>query len=280
MEELGTITFSLGYDLSTEVLTLKVKESEDIPVRDLSGYAYSFVLVKIMPLHEYEENVFKTNFVRGGFYPAYDDAFHFSIPKDGYNEQVLYLYQYELNRWSKQDGIGQITFELKKADLLKEKSGELVFKRKLRPYDPLIGLEKETGAVYLAMEYDRENWELKIEIRQADVIPEDEDKEKIHSYVSLSLLNKDGEKIEKRKSRSKAGTLQPMYESEVTFSVPDNVLVEARLLIKLKMKRILRSTSLIGKFTVMPNNEHWLKLIENDFTEGWFSVLNKPKLDV
>ena len=123
---------------------MKVKESEDIPVRDLSGYAYSFVLVKIMPLHEYVESEFKTNFVRGGFYPAYGDAFHFSIPKDVYNEQVLYLYQYELNRWSKKDGIGQITFELKKADLLKEKSGELAYKRKLRPYDPLLGLVRKS----------------------------------------------------------------------------------------------------------------------------------------
>jgi len=73
--------------------------------------------------------------------------------------------------------------------------------------------------------------------------------------------------------------LQPIYEDEVMFSIPDNILPEARLVIKLKMKRTLRATTLIGKFTIMPTNDNWKKLVENEFTEGWFSVLNKPKLE-
>ena len=131
---------SFSFIFLSEFLTIKVKESEDIPVRDLSGYAYSYVVVKVLPLHEHDENVYKTNFVRGGYYPAYGDAFNFQVPKEGLGEQVLYLYQYELNRWSKQDGIGQLMFEVKKANLLQEKVGEVTFKRKLRPYDPLLGL--------------------------------------------------------------------------------------------------------------------------------------------
>ena len=47
--------------------------------------------------------------------------------------------------------------------------------------------EKETGAVFLSMEYDKENWELKIEIRQADIIPEDDDKEKCSKLYIQSL---------------------------------------------------------------------------------------------
>ena len=57
-----------------------------------------------------------------------------------FETQVLYLYQYELNRWSKQDGIGQLVYEIKKTDLLKEKIGEVTLKKKLKPYDPLLGL--------------------------------------------------------------------------------------------------------------------------------------------
>lgn len=37
----------------------------------------------------------------------------------------------------------------------------------------------ESGAVYLALEYDSESWELTIEIRNADVIPMEDDKEKM-----------------------------------------------------------------------------------------------------
>ena len=122
------------------MLTVKVIESEDIPVRDLSGYAYSFIVIKLMPFHEHEETVYKTNFVRAGFWPAFGDSFNFIIDKDALKMQVLYIYQYELNRWSKQDGIGQATFELKDYDLLREKQEDIEIKKKLRPYDPLIGL--------------------------------------------------------------------------------------------------------------------------------------------
>lgn len=130
------------------MLTVKVLEAEDVPVRDLSGYAYSFVVVKLMPFHEHEQTEYKTNFVRAGFWPAYGDAFNFVVDKDVLKSQVLYLYQYELNRWSKQDGIGQATFELKDFDLLKERPGEIEIKKKLRPYDPLLGLVSHFTLIY------------------------------------------------------------------------------------------------------------------------------------
>ena len=57
----------------------------------MSGYAYSYVILKMLPLHEHDENVYKTNFVRGGFYPAYGDAFHFTVPRLGLSEQVLII---------------------------------------------------------------------------------------------------------------------------------------------------------------------------------------------
>lgn len=92
-------------------------------------------------------------------------------------------------------------------------------------------------------------------------------------------MNKDGETMEKRKSKTKGGTLQPLYEDEVTFSVPDNIIPEARLLIKLKMKKLMRPPTLIGKLLIMPTQDNWKKLVDDGFTEGWFSVMNKPKMD-
>ena len=130
---------------------VKVLESEDVPVRDLSGYAYSFVVVKILPLHEYVETEYKTKLVRAGFWPTFGEVFPFVVDKEELNEQVLYLYQYELNRWSQQDGIGQVAYEVKDADLLKEKVTEVSLKKKLRPYDPLIGLVSQSLIVFVVV---------------------------------------------------------------------------------------------------------------------------------
>lgn len=93
------------------------------------------------------------------------------------------------------------------------------------------------------------------------------------------MENKDGERMEKRKSSSKSGTLQPLFENEVLFSIPDNLLPEARLVVKLKQKRLLRPTTLIGKTTILPTADNWKQLLEKEYTEGWFSVFNKPARD-
>ena len=45
------------------------------------------------------------------------------------------------------------------------------------------------------MVYDKESWELKIEIRQADIIPEDDDKEKCREYYIKFLVKKNLESM-------------------------------------------------------------------------------------
>lgn len=276
MEELGSISFSVKYDKSKEVLSVKIVESENIPVHDISGYAYAFVVAKILPLHKEEEVEHKTKPVRAGFWPAFGDLLDFDIEKDVLNEQVLYLYQYELNRWSKHDGIGQVAYELKDASLLKEKVGEVEVKKKLRPYDPLIGLEVESGAVFLVIEYEPETWELKVEVRQADIIPQ-EDEEKASSYVTLALLNKDEEVLEKRKSCKKKDTLQPVYEDEFTYTVPDNMLPDVQMVLKIKTPHLVKKSTVLGKSTILPSSDNWKQLLEKEYTQGWFPVYSKPK---
>jgi len=277
MEELGTIKFTLQYEKMSEMLIVKILETENTPVRDLSGYAYSFVVVKLMPLHEHVDSEYKTKLVRAGFWPAFGDVFSFVIDKEDLKEQILYLYQYELNRWSKQDGIGMIAFELKDTDLLKEKVSEVEFKKRLRPYDPLIGLEVEAGAVYMSLDYDSETWELLVEIRQADIIPQDEETEKASSYVTLTLMNKDDEILEKKKSSVKRGTITPEYNTEVKFTLPDNLLPDVRMLVKLKSKHYFKPSKTIGKFLILPTTDYWVQLMEKEYAEGWFSVFAKPK---
>ena len=275
MEELGTMTFTLKYDKSSQMLLIKILESENIPVHDISGYAYAFVVAKLLPLHKDEEVEHKTKHVRASFWPSYGDIISFEVEKDVLNKQVLYLYQYELNRWSKHDGIGQIAFELKDAGLLKD-SKEIEYKKKLLPYDPLIGLEVETGAVFLNLDYEPTTWDLTVELKQAEIIPQN-DEEKASSYVTVSLMNKDEEILEKRKSKRQKGTLQPKFDDNFKFVVPDNMLPEIQLLVKLKQPHLFKKNSLFGKTVILPTCDNWKQLLEKEFTSGWFSVYLKPK---
>ncbi|XP_002161895.1 synaptotagmin-2 isoform X1 [Hydra vulgaris] len=276
MEELGTINFSLQYDIVSEMLTVKVIETSNVPVRDISGYAYAFVVIKLMPFHENEETEYKTRLVRATFWPAFGDLFTFIIKKEELSSQVLYFYQYELNRWSKHDGVGICTFDLKSVNFTKEK-GEEQFSRKLRQFDPLIGLEVETGAVFLGIDYDREEWKLKVTVKRGDIVPMKLDQEKASTYVSLSILNGQDELLEKNRTDVQKGSIHPIFDQEIFFQVPDEMLGDMRLVITLKCKKLLTKSQVIGLFKILPTNEYWKQLIETGHTEGWFSVFSKPK---
>lgn len=97
------------------------------------------------------------------------------------------------------------------------------------------------------------------------------------TYVTLALLNKEDEVLEKKKSKTKKGTLTPEYDTEVKFLVPDNLLPEVKLLIKLKKKTLLKPPTTIGKSLLQPTSDHLVQLNEKEYTEGWFSVFTKPK---
>lgn len=72
------------------MLTVKIIESTDIPVRDLSGHSYSFVQVKLLPLHKESDTVYKTGLVRPAtFNPTYGDGFTFCISQKEAKNQVF-----------------------------------------------------------------------------------------------------------------------------------------------------------------------------------------------
>ena len=114
-----------------------IMEAEDIPVRDLSGYAYSFVVAKAKKTFK-KNNVqkeYKTKLVRAGFWPSFNDTIELEIEKEDLDEEVLDLYLCEMNQWAKRVGIGQISIELGKLDLTTKE--EQILRKKLKPYNPL-----------------------------------------------------------------------------------------------------------------------------------------------
>ena len=48
-----------------------------------------------------------------------------------------------------------------------------------------LAQEKETGAVLMAMQFDRDLWQLTVDIEEADILPEDEDKQKCGKLCSF-----------------------------------------------------------------------------------------------
>ena len=99
----------------------------------------------------------------------------------------------------------------------------------------------------------------------------------IGTYVSLSILNGQDEVLEKYRTNVQKGSLQPTFDNEIFFQVPDEMLEELRLVITLKCKKVLKKSQVIGVSKILPTSEYWKQLLETGYTEGWFSVFAKPK---
>ena len=123
--------------VSSKTLMVTIMEAEDIPVRDLSGYAYSFVVAKAKNTFK-KNNIqkeYKTKLVRAGFWPSFNDTIEIEIEKEDLDDEVLDLYLCETNQWTKRVGIGQISIEIGKLDLCTKE--EQILRKKLKPYNPL-----------------------------------------------------------------------------------------------------------------------------------------------
>ncbi len=101
----------------------------------------------------------------------------------------------------------------------------------------------------------------------------------IDSYVVISAINDDGERLKKLKTKVKHGSLRPEYGEKLVFDIPDNLLPDVSLKIALKAKRLLKKNILLGSFVIKPDSEHWKKLLEDLWVTSSFSVFEKPKID-
>jgi len=282
MEDLGSLKVVLRYDAPSEMLMVTIIEAEDVPVRDLSGYAYSYVVARGKKTESNQKSKgieveYKTKLVRAGFWPTFNDTIEFVVEREDLDDEVLDLYLYEMNRWTKHDGIGQVSIELKNLDLSIGK--EHILKRKLKPYDPLAELDVEAASIQIGFDYDPDDWKLTVEVIKADIIPADDIKEKLDSYVTLKFLNRENQVLKKLKTKTRRGTLSPEFGDILSLDIPDNLLPDVTVEIKLKASRIVKigKNPVIGVGQIYPNSTHWQRLVSDTSCKGWFQVTRQNK---
>ena len=60
--------------------------------------------------------------------------------------------------------------------------------------------------------------------------------------------------------------------------IPDNLLPDVTLKLKLKARKIkLGSNPVIGEDTITKESDHWIRLLEQGETQGWFPVYKPGK---
>lgn len=97
------------------------------------------------------------------------------------------------------------------------------------------------------------------------------------SYVTLTFYNKTDQVLKKLKTKTRRGTLTPDFGDALSVDIPDNLLPDVKVKIKLKKNRVLGKNSVIGETMIMPDCDHWQRLLNQGDSRGWFPVFKPSK---
>ena len=85
--------------------------------------------------------------------------------------------------------------------------------------------------------------------------------------------------MKKVSTKTRKGTLLPDFGEEFSIMIPDNLLPDVTLKLKLKASRKIKigRNQVIGEDTITKESDHWARLLEQGETQGWFPVYKPGK---
>lgn len=127
-EDLGSIYFSVSYDVYDLILKLTIQKAVNLPAKDLSGTSDPFVKVLLLPD---KKNKLETRVKRKKLNPVWNEVFTFEgFPHQKLVQRTLYLQVLDYDRFSRNDPIGEIELPLQDVHLQAE---PVPFVKKLNP---------------------------------------------------------------------------------------------------------------------------------------------------
>ena len=127
-EDLGSIYFSVAYDVYDLVLKLTIQKAVNLPAKDMSGTSDPFVKVLLLPD---KKNKLETRVKRKKLNPVWNEVFTFEgFPHQKLVQRILYLQILDYDRFSRNDPIGEIELPLSDVHLQSE---PVPFVKKLNP---------------------------------------------------------------------------------------------------------------------------------------------------
>lgn len=127
-EDLGSIYFSVAYDVYDLVLKLTIQKAVNLPAKDMSGTSDPFVKVLLLPD---KKNKLETRVKRKKLNPVWNEVFTFEgFPHQKLVQRILYLQVLDYDRFSRNDPIGEIELPLSEVHLQSE---PVPFVKKLNP---------------------------------------------------------------------------------------------------------------------------------------------------
>ncbi|XP_031339838.1 synaptotagmin-10-like isoform X1 [Photinus pyralis] len=259
MEYCGKLHFALRYDKDVEGLVVKVLESRDLPIKDVTGSSDPYVKLYLLPDRKKK---YQTKVHRKNLNPVFNETFIFSVPYEELKQRYLQFSVYDFDRFSRHDLIGHVVLKglLETADLQQEI--EYTMNILCPPQDKV-----DLGEIMLSLCYLPTAGRLTLTVIKGRNLKAMDITGKSDPYVKVYLLCQ-GKRIKKKKTTVKKSTLCPVYNEALVFDVPAENIEDVSMIVKvIDYDRIgsneLMGCTAIGSSFIGIGKDHWLEMLDN-----------------
>ncbi|XP_002160708.2 synaptotagmin-7 [Hydra vulgaris] len=258
-EDLGSIYFSISYDVYGLVLKLTIQKAVNLPAKDISGSSDPYVKVLLLPDRK---NKLETRVKRKKLNPIWNEVFTFEgFPYQKLLQRSVYLQVLDYDRFSRNDPIGEIEVALSDIELQSE---PVPFVKKLKPCK---GSTDYLGDLLISMCYNPTSCRISISIIKCSNLKKMDITGSCDPYIKIYLIYS-GKRIDKKKTTIKKRDLNPVWNENFEFDVPiDKIREISFVLTVIDFDRILPNESIgqvtIGYRTAGQSLKHWTDMMNH-----------------
>ncbi|XP_035666560.1 synaptotagmin-4-like [Branchiostoma floridae] len=262
---LGTLNFSVGYDMHKSAFRVTIHKANDLPIRDpQSGSADPYIKLCLLPDKKHKV---KTRVLRRTRNPVFEETFTFFGLERGQLPGIsLHFSVLSFDRFSRDHLIGEVTMSLAKVDMTEGEvtmTGEIVGKQTKQQQKP-----SGKGEILVSLCYQPAANRLSVVILKARNLTGYNLMGPADPFVKLCLLQGD-QKLAKKKTHVKRHTANPVFNESFIFDVPSEGLEDITVELQVLDHDRVSKNDQIGRLTFggrakTPSTlEHWKEVCEN-----------------
>ncbi|KAJ8946703.1 hypothetical protein NQ318_006961 [Aromia moschata] len=223
--------------------------AHDLAGSDQGGFNDPYVRLALLP--EVDSRKRQTTIHRNDPNPLFDQHFKFPVSHEDLQSKTLVLQVFDYDRFSRNDVIGEVIMTMSEFDVANsiEIWGEITKNKKPR---------EELQEVLVSLSYLPSAERLTVVLLKARNLFLPQCKENMDPFVKVYLLV-NGKRVKKKKTASKKGSCNPVWNEALTFSLSSSNLANAAL----EGKERIKGNCIIGPKETGPEKDHWIDMTQS-----------------
>lgn len=277
-DECGTIEFAIQYSSETNKLIVNLLRVFDIKLESLSSSSELYCKCTIMP----DKFSYDTKLVLAMQDIVFEEQFEFNyLDASHLNACSLEISLYEFNKSFDTTGecLGSTTVRLDYSSIEMKK----ILVKDLKRNTKKIEKSDYKGELILSLCYLPGAERLTINIRKAiNLSYLDMDKKILPDpYVKISVLEKDGRRLKKKKTSTEKMTVNPVFNQEVVFTKLKKEQLENLTISFTVYNDSIKNREILGHFELNSNSignkyTQWKSMLDGKKSTPWWHQLEMP----